>query len=137
MNENNGKDFDELLPEKTDQPDPRRKAVKKILHAVSSILFMLGLICFFVVGAIFNNWSSAWISILIGIGLSLIVESVGDLLLKKNVIAAVDGLIMLLAIIAFFVIGFTTDKWHPAWVVFPVGALLCGILSILKNTFKR
>ncbi len=40
------------------------------------------------------------------------------------------GTVMLLATIAFLLMGFLGNLWHPAWVVFPIGGCLCGVISI-------
>lgn len=39
------------------------------------------------------------------------------------------GFIMSAATIIFLVAGFVFDAWHPTWIVFPVGGLLCGMVS--------
>lgn len=44
-----------------------------------------------------------------------------------------SSVIMLLATMVFLLLGFAFDLWHPGWVVFPVGGLLCGIASILGS----
>lgn len=40
-----------------------------------------------------------------------------------------SGFIMSAATIIFLVAGFVFDAWHPAWIVFPVGGLLCGMVG--------
>lgn len=44
-----------------------------------------------------------------------------------------SGIIMMLATIIFLLAGFLFHAWHPAWVVFPVGGLLCGIVGNLQK----
>lgn len=44
-----------------------------------------------------------------------------------------DGAIMLTATAIYLVLGFVWDLWHPGWVVFPIGGILCGILHTLKG----
>ncbi|MHB1314357.1 MAG: helix-turn-helix domain-containing protein [Christensenellales bacterium] len=44
-----------------------------------------------------------------------------------------SGAIMLSAIAAFLVMGLVFRLWHPGWVIFPVAALLCGIVSTLQK----
>lgn len=43
------------------------------------------------------------------------------------------GAVMLLATALFLLCGFVWDLWHPMWVVFPIGGILCGILDITKK----
>lgn len=53
---------------------------------------------------------------------------------KKNTLVGIwCGCIMCAATIIFVVCGFCFSGWGLAWVVFPVGALLCGIVSIIVN----
>lgn len=43
---------------------------------------------------------------------------------------------MLSATAIFLLAGFLCNAWHPAWVVFPVGSIVCGIIKTcleLKN----
>lgn len=44
-----------------------------------------------------------------------------------------SGCIMLAATIAFLLMGWLGNLWHPGWVVFPIGGILCGIVDILKK----
>lgn len=45
----------------------------------------------------------------------------------------VNGAIMLTATAIFLLMGFLWNKWHPGWVVFPIGGILCGIVGNLKR----
>lgn len=47
---------------------------------------------------------------------------------KKN--DKYSGIIMLLATIVFFVLGFAFDLWKISWVAFPIGGIMCAIVSI-------
>lgn len=42
----------------------------------------------------------------------------------------ISGAIMLVATIAYFLLGFIWDLWHPGWIVYPVAALVCAIVNI-------
>lgn len=44
-----------------------------------------------------------------------------------------EGAIMLVATALFLLLGFVFHLWHPGWVVFPVGGILCGIISNLRG----
>ncbi len=46
---------------------------------------------------------------------------------------AICAAIMISAIIAFLILGFLFDLWHPGWIVFPIGGLLCGICSVIAE----
>ena len=45
----------------------------------------------------------------------------------------VEGIIMLSAVAVFLLAGFVWNKWHPAWVVFPIGGILCAIAGEIKK----
>ena len=45
----------------------------------------------------------------------------------------VSGVIMLVATAVFLLLGFLGDLWHPGWVVFPVGGILCGIVDTIRK----
>lgn len=44
---------------------------------------------------------------------------------------------MMTATIAFLLCGFIGDLWHPAWVVFPIGGILCGIVEAIVRAIKK
>lgn len=56
----------------------------------------------------------------------------------KRIEEAASGTIMLTATAIFLLLGFLWNLWHPAWVVFPVGGILCGIVSnIIRNVKNK
>ncbi|MBE6992794.1 MAG: helix-turn-helix transcriptional regulator [Ruminococcaceae bacterium] len=44
-----------------------------------------------------------------------------------------SGAIMLIATAVFLACGFLFGLWHPAWVAFPIGGILCGVVDSLKK----
>lgn len=38
---------------------------------------------------------------------------------------------MLTATSVYMIIGFVWNLWHPGWIVFPVGGIICCIVSVL------
>ncbi|MGM9666040.1 MAG: hypothetical protein ACI3XX_05835, partial [Eubacteriales bacterium] len=50
---------------------------------------------------------------------------------SEKIIGAVSGTIMIVATCIFLLLGFLKNIWHPSWVVFPIGGMLCGIVSII------
>lgn len=47
------------------------------------------------------------------------------------------GLIMLGATALFFIFGVAANAWHPAWVLFPLGGVLCGVVGIICEAVKK
>lgn len=52
---------------------------------------------------------------------------------KEEGLSRFSGVIMLTATAIFLVLGFLKDIWHPGWIVFPVGGILCGILDVIQD----
>ena len=46
----------------------------------------------------------------------------------------VCSVIMLSATAVFLLLGFIGNLWHPAWVAFPIGGILCGISSVVTGS---
>ena len=44
-----------------------------------------------------------------------------------------SGVIMLSATVIYLLLGFVWNLWHPGWIVFPIGGILCGILSAVRK----
>ena len=56
-------------------------------------------------------------------------------MLSKNKIKiisdAICGVLMLLSILAFVLIGVFTNIWHPTWVILVIASILDGVISII------
>ena len=52
-----------------------------------------------------------------------------------NLENTISSIIMLIATAIFLMLGFIFDKWHPGWIVFPIGGIICGIASTLIKGF--
>lgn len=48
---------------------------------------------------------------------------------KSEEARSASGVIMSLALITFLLLGFIGHLWHPGWVVFPIAAILCGVMD--------
>jgi len=55
---------------------------------------------------------------------------------RLNTIGTGCGIIMLLATAVYVALGFARNAWGTAWWVFPVGGILCGVLSTALNPYK-
>lgn len=51
----------------------------------------------------------------------------------KRLTGAINGAIMLTATALFLLLGFIWNAWHPAWVAFPVGGIVCAIVSTIAG----
>lgn len=52
---------------------------------------------------------------------------------RCKLIDAICGAIMMTATALFLVLGFVFSLWHPGWVVFPVGGIICGIVDTVMR----
>lgn len=55
---------------------------------------------------------------------------------RLNLIGSLCGVIMLLATAVYVGLGLTQALWDTAWWVFPVGGILCGMVSVALNPYK-
>lgn len=63
-----------------------------------------------------------------------IVYQKGNVTIKKTSIQEkFAAILMLLATITYLITGFIFSMWGTMWIVFPIAALLAGIINITKN----
>ena len=55
----------------------------------------------------------------------------------QRIAGGISGAIMLTATAVFLLCGFLGDLWHSAWVVFPIGGILCGIVNTVMQSFDK
>lgn len=57
----------------------------------------------------------------------------------RSIRKMINIIIMLLATAIYILLGFVWELWHPGWVIFPVGGLMCGIISTILHSaiFKK
>ncbi len=56
---------------------------------------------------------------------------------KNRVEEAIGSIIMSCATVIFLILGFVFNLWHPAWVAFPIGGVLCGIIGAIITLCTR
>lgn len=56
---------------------------------------------------------------------------------QNKALEAVKSIIMMVSTIVFLVLGFALNLWHPGWICFPIGGILCGIISIIFEAVKK
>lgn len=55
----------------------------------------------------------------------------------KIISDACCGIIMLLSILTFILIGVFKGVWHPTWIILVVASITCGVISIIIGTFCK
>ena len=56
---------------------------------------------------------------------------------REKLSSTICGVIMLTATIAYLLMGFLGELWSIGWVVFPVGGILCAIVSMIFGTKEK
>lgn len=54
----------------------------------------------------------------------------------EKIAEAISGAIMLSATAIFLLLGFLGGYWHPGWVAFPIGGILCAIINTIIKAKK-
>jgi len=52
---------------------------------------------------------------------------------RETIASKANAVVMLIATMVFLVLGFVWSLWHPGWVAFVVGGLVCGIISVIYS----
>ena len=56
---------------------------------------------------------------------------------KNQIVGGVCAVVMMTATIVFLIVGFTSQLWAAAGIIYPVGGILCGIISVIANIFDH
>ena len=102
---------------------------KEMAGLVTGLTALLCVACFFVLGFTLGIWHIAWLVFLLIPVTSIIANLTAK---KKDVAGAVTGLVALLCVVAYALIGFKYGLWHPGWLVF----LLIPITGIIFDLIK-
>lgn len=49
---------------------------------------------------------------------------------------AICGVLMMVCVITYIVLGVTLNFWHPGWIILVAGGIFCGIISLVCNTIE-
>lgn len=97
---------------------------------VTGLVAILAAACFFLLGFLkHDSWHYAWL-VFLAIPLTAIVMNV--ITKNKDIPGAVIGLVAILAGVAYFILGFVFNVWHPGWLVFlaiPIAAIIFDIAN--------
>ena len=52
---------------------------------------------------------------------------------NEELIGKISAVIMIIATMIYFVLGFVMDLWKINWIIFPLGGMICGIVSVILN----
>ena len=101
------------------------KRTERVLRAFQSMIPILTVAAYLVLGAVFKMWHPGWIVFVIMPALM----SIFDCIIVKKLSAFVYPLF---ATTVFLVLGFYFNWWHPAWIVFitiPLFYMFAGMID--------
>ena len=100
-----------------------------VASSVVGLVALLAVVTFLLIGFLTHVWSPTWLVFLA----IPIVSIITDLLTKKKgLVSVLTGVVSLLAVIAFLLMGFLWGLWHPGWVVFfaiPISQIIAKMIS--------
>lgn len=103
---------------------------KKTADSIVGLVALLAVTAFLLIGFTAGFWQFAWLVFLL-IPITAIVT--GTLVSgKKDIPGMVTGLVALLAVIAYMILGFAFGLWHPGWLVFmaiPIAGAITGLVT--------
>ena len=118
--------------------DKKKTLLSAIKGTLCSIIVFGGLLAYFILGIAFGLWHPYWVIIPTCALFSGMIGCVFDLFdakkftRGKNAFAgSICGIIMLLCIAVYLLLGAFLNLWHPLWVIVVAGALLCAIIPLI------
>jgi hypothetical protein len=102
---------------------------KNMAGSIVSLVALLAVASFLIIGFTTDAWQLAWLVFLLIPVTAILVDIVSQ---KKNITNLVTGLVALLAILSYMVMGFFYSLWHPGWIVFlaiPISRVICNMFT--------
>lgn len=145
------KEDNAIALEFTDEEKKKAKSRFTVKLLTGLALIFIAVTQMVVLSVINENYSSYAVAILlllVGVGVALIVTGGMNNTFftatkeafkeekKDKLEDTVSSVIMIIATAVFFAFGFIADKWHPAWIAFPIGAVLSGLSSKIVKLIK-
>jgi transcriptional regulator with XRE-family HTH domain len=107
--------------------------------AINSAIELCALIAFLTFGFVWNLWYISWVAFVFSASLCSLVDGIinflcadGDVfkkLLKAG--GALSGFVMIMCAAVYLSIGMAIGMWHPTWVIFICGALICSAFEMV------
>ena len=106
---------------------------KDLPGLVTGLVAILAVACFFILGFTLGSWHIIWL-VFLAIPVTGIIMDFATK--KKDIGGNIVGFVAILASIAYIIIGFSLEKWHPGWLVFlaiPLTAIITDIIFKRKD----
>lgn len=104
---------------------------------ISSSTMVICAVIYLCLGFAIGIWHPTWLVFLGGVIVCMwsggMLEDESGKSKKEKIGGLACGTIMVGSAIIFLSIGFACGIWHPTWIVFVIGAGLCGVIGTLTN----
>ena len=128
--------------------DDEKTTLEKIGALVCTCVFSLGLITYLILGVVANLWTPYWILIplcALSCGIIGILFDLFDVKKRNQKIrrgenpytGAICGIVMLVCIITYLILGAFLSLWHPLWILLVIGAFVCSVIGIIGGIFTN
>jgi len=104
---------------------------KDLPGQITGLVAILAVAAFVLLGFFTGGWKFDWI-VFLAIPVTGVVTDI--IFKKKDVAGTIVGLVAILAAVAYFVLGFLLDLWHPGWLVFLAIPLTAIVVDIIKKS---
>lgn len=115
----------------------KMKDLKKITGKISTCMWLLTVILYFLISFTFGGWHITWLIFLWGsmgeIVLDMVVNYNKGKPLRKVLKSGVSGIMWLLTVILYFIISFATGKWGITWIIFLLATLIQTVIGWIFN----
>ncbi len=106
--------------------DNRKKTVG---GQIVSLTALLAAAVFLILGFTMGAWHIAWVVFLAIPIVSIIVDIVVN---RKDASGKISGIVSLLCVAAYMLMGFVWGLWHPGWIIFlaiPISGIIVKIFT--------
>jgi CDP-diglyceride synthetase len=100
--------------------------------SVIGLIAILATVVYFVLGLMFGKWHPGWL-VFLAVPIAAITFDISK---KKDVPGAIVGLVAVLSVVAFILMGTILGIWYIAWLVFlliPITAIIINIVKVASQ----
>lgn len=109
---------------------------RKIVSVFDGAIMLSAFFAFLLLGILGGHWHPGWIAFPVGICLCALLGAIDDAA-NGGGASRFSGFVMLAALVTFLLLGAVRGLWHPGWVAFPAGIVLCSALGAIDDLIKN
>lgn len=114
-----------------------RKAGMKALDTVSTVMWLVTVIAYFIVSFAFSNWHVSWLIFIYASIVQAIIDMVKQYNKGKKLRAVLhDGLTAIFwmaVVIVYFIVSFALSNWHISWLIFVAATIVQVIIDAITK----